>query len=102
MSFEKFIVETLIDDVNSYGDAIWEKNMLYASNLLDTGFPIEKMKNYQLHACIAYAVHYLDGAEVEDANSAKLIDDMRHTLWFCIWCLAENRMKTMRKLKSEV
>lgn len=101
-NLEMFIAGQLIDDVRWYDDSIWQKNVEYARKLLEEKKPVEKMKNFELSALIAYTAFEMLGAEVEDAQSAKYWEDMRHTFWFAVFCLSTNKLKLWAKLKAKV
>jgi len=101
-NLEIYIAGQLIDDVLWYDDSIWQKNVEYAVKLIQENKPIEKMKNFELSALIAYTAFEMLVADVEDAQSARYWEKMRHTFWFAVWCLATNKLKTWEKLKAKV
>lgn len=101
-NLELFIAKSLINDVRSYGDGIWEKNMAYAKKLIEDKKPLHEMKTFEIHTVIAYAGLWLMDYEFEDAQTARLYDEMRDTFWQAVERLAQRKINYGVPKKSEV
>lgn len=91
-NLEIYIAGLLIDDVRWYDDSIWSKNVIYAKKLIEDKKPFHEMKNFELHAVIAYSGLWLMDCEVEDAQTARLWEDMRNTFWQAVGSLAKRKI----------
>lgn len=101
-NLEIYIADMLIGDVHSYGDAIWAKNIEYAKKLIEDKKPFYELRIFELHAVIAYAGLWLMDCEVEDAQTAKLFDEMRNTFWKAVETLCKRKIDYGVPKRSEV
>lgn len=90
-NLEVFIAELMIEDVRLY-EGIWAKNLAYAKKLIEDKKPLHEMKTFEIHTVIAYAGLWLMDYQFEDAQTARLYDEMRDTFWQAVERLAQRRI----------